>query len=125
MSPLTPPAYLQLTVTNMYHNNPFHNFEHAVHATMSVLKLLSRIIAPGLRESSTRAKDLHDCTYGITSDPLTQFVVTFSALVHDVDHQGVPNTQLVKERTCLAVVYKEKSVAEQNSGRNGLELAHG
>lgn len=43
------PAILQLVheyvaeLAKMYHNNPFHNFEHASHVTMSVAKLLSRI----------------------------------------------------------------------------------
>jgi 3'5'-cyclic nucleotide phosphodiesterase len=54
-------------------------------------------------------------TYGITSDPLTQFSCVFSALIHDVDHSGVPNATLVKERTELACRYQNKSVAEQNS----------
>ena len=39
----------------------------------------------------------------------------FSALVHDLDHLGVPNTVLVNENTSLARKYKGKSVAEQNS----------
>lgn len=52
---------------------------------------------------------------GITSDPLTRFAVFFAALIHDVDHQGVPNTQLVKESSALADCYSNKSVAEQNS----------
>jgi hypothetical protein len=38
-----------------------------------------------------------------------------SIVIHDVDHSGVPNAQLVKEQTDLAVLYKNKSVAEQNS----------
>jgi hypothetical protein len=29
-------------------------------------------------------KNLHDHTYGITSDPLTQLAVVFAALIHDV-----------------------------------------
>ena len=58
---------------------------------------------------------MHDHTYGITSDPLTQFACAFSALIHDVDHPGVPNSQLVKENTTMAKFYKGKSVAEQNS----------
>jgi hypothetical protein len=58
---------------------------------------------------------LHDHTYGITSDPLTQFSVVMAALIHDVDHRGVPNFILCKEDPNLATVYKEKSVAEQNS----------
>jgi len=96
-----------------YRRNPFHNFEHASHVTMSVTKLLSRIVAPDLDDADE--KDLHDHTYGITSDPLTQFSCVFSALIHDIDHQGVPNAQLVKEGAKIASIYKNKSVAEQNS----------
>jgi hypothetical protein len=61
------------------------------------------------------AARLHDHTYGITSDPLTQFACVFSALIHDIDHPGVPNTQLIKEDEKLAVMYQSRSVAEQNS----------
>jgi class 3 adenylate cyclase len=103
-------------IASMYQNNPFHNFEHASHVTMSVVKLLSRIVAPDVDAvNSDLDSTLHDYTYGITSDPLTQFACVFSALIHDVDHPGVPNTQLVAENPQLARFYKEKSVAEQNS----------
>ena len=61
------------------------------------------------------ASKMHDHTYGITSDPLTQFACAFSALIHDVDHPGVSNAQLVEENSVLAKIYKGKSVAEQNS----------
>ena len=114
---------------------------------MSVVKLLSRIVAPKSidRSKMTSAEkissELHDHTYGITSDPLTQFAVVLSALIHDVgklsflhalnagrdssanfqliclcsssDHTGVPNAQLVKENAKVAAYYKGKSVAEQ------------
>lgn len=92
---------------------------------MSVTKLLSRIVAPSEFDFDERALNpsgkkkiastLHDHTYGITSDPLTQFACVFSALIHDVDHTGVPNSQLVKEKTSLAAYYNDKSIAEQNS----------
>ena len=87
---------------------------------MSVTKLLSRIVAPTELELDTdsgesRLATLHDHTYGITSDPLTQFACAFSALIHDVDHTGVPNAQLIKEGSNLATVYNNRSVAEQNS----------
>jgi len=36
-------------------------------------------------------------------------------LIHDVDHAGVPNAQLVKENDPVAVAYKNQSVLEQNS----------
>ena len=106
-------------VAALYQDHPFHNFEHASHVAMSVSKLLSRIVAPSeieLDENAAKSgKTLHDHTYGITSDPLTQFACIFSALIHDIDHPGVPNTQLVKENARIAQFYKGKSVAEQNS----------
>jgi hypothetical protein len=105
-------------IASLYHDNPFHCFEHASHVTMSVSKLLSRIAAPddlGKSGEMDMASALHDHTYGITSDPLTQFSVVMAALIHDVDHRGVPNFVLCKEEPNLAAVYKEKSVAEQNS----------
>jgi 3'5'-cyclic nucleotide phosphodiesterase len=84
---------------------------------MSVGKLLSRIVAPEVVAQGQGDYDsqVHDHTYGITSDPLIQFAVVFSALIHDVDHPGVPNAALVKEGSPLAVHYHLKSVAEQNS----------
>jgi ribosomal protein S4 len=46
---------------------------------------------------------------------LTQFTLVFSALVHDVDHIGVSNYQLIQEKATIAQLYKNKSVAQQNS----------
>ena len=40
--------------------------------------------------------------------------MVFSAVIHDADHPGVTNAQLVKENTRNAQYYK-KSIAEQNS----------
>jgi hypothetical protein len=61
------------------------------HVTMSVNKLIRRIVAPELNEQGKNvdhagklAAQLHDYTYGITSDPLAMFAMTFSALIHDV-----------------------------------------
>lgn len=68
---------------------------------------MSNVLFPRFLTSST----LHS----ITSDPLTQFACILSALIHDVDHTGVPNTQLAKENRTMASYYKERSVAEQNS----------
>ena len=106
-------------VAGMYHDHAFHNFEvcaisgpysstgpeweliafvsscfctqHACSVSMSVTKLLSRIVAPDrsfhtsrvAKKGSAHASALHDHTYGITSDPLTQFACCFAALIHD------------------------------------------
>jgi 3'5'-cyclic nucleotide phosphodiesterase len=110
-------------IAAIYRSNPFHNFEHASHVTMSVVKLLSRIVAPqqleddseSYHDAAERASTLHDHTYGITSDPLTQFSCVLSALIHDIDHPGVPNAQLINEDNAIAKHYNGKSPAEQNS----------
>ena len=52
---------------------------------------------------------------GLSRNPLAQLVIILACLVHDVDHPGVSNAQSVVEKSHLAVLYKEKSVAEQNS----------
>lgn len=79
---------------------------------------MSRIKAPEVlddHKGNDFAASLHDHTYGITSDPLTQFACALSALIHDVDHTGVPNTQLCIENGALADKYNNRSVAEQRS----------
>jgi hypothetical protein len=109
-------------IASMYRDNPFHCFEHASHVTMSVTKLLSRVVTSDAIDynkmsykKKTATSELHKYTFGITSDPLTHFALAFSALIHDVDHPGVSNAQLVKEGSTMAKTYKEKSVLEQNS----------
>ena len=101
---------------------------------MSVTKLLARVVtsdsdnafynntAPSSRKKDTMGSEekeatenLHEYTYGITSDPLIHFACALSALVHDVDHTGVPNSQLIKENATIAAAYRNQSVAEQNS----------
>jgi hypothetical protein len=94
---------------------------------MSAVKLLKRIVMSDnvdyRRDSKQKAtdkvkaiaKDLHQATYGISSDPVTQFSTVFSALIHDTGHTGVPNGQLAKEEPDTAERYRNKSIAEQRS----------
>jgi class 3 adenylate cyclase len=102
-------------IAHTYHANSFHNFDHATHVMLSVVKLLKRIVAPTQNEEDIDDEAMHDYTFGITSDPLTQFSVVLSALVHDIDHSGVPNSRLSQEQERLAQIYHGKSIAEQNS----------
>lgn len=112
-------------VSLLYHDHAFHNFEHCAHVLMSVMKLLSRILESKLSASDNWGDggggggvgvgEFDDHAYGITSDPLLEFSCLFSALIHDVDHSGVPNSQLVKENTTTASRYNNRSVAEQHS----------
>eukprot|EP00934_Nitzschia_sp_Nitz4_P005687 Nitzschia sp. Nitz4//scaffold314_size20990//18196//20845//NITZ4_008633-RA/size20990-augustus-gene-0.26-mRNA-1//-1//CDS//3329547476//5677//frame0 len=108
------------TFADMYRPNAFHSFEHASHVTASVAKLLSRIVTSDSTQQTQGPSDIDDTdiaghSYGITNDPLTQFAVVFSAIIHDIDHQGVPNAQLVREDNPMVKKYKGKSLAEQNS----------
>lgn len=86
---------------------------------MSVNKLLSRIIASGRAVQQAQRSNTvgtpQDNSYGIASDPLLHLAIIFSALIHDVDHSGVPNNVLVNEKAEIATLYRERSVAEQNS----------
>jgi hypothetical protein len=82
------------------------------HVLMSSHQLLKRVIRA---DQDREMEQTNDYTSIIASDPVTQFAIVFCALIHDVDHTGVPNSQLVKEKAHIAVEYKNKSVAEQNS----------
>jgi class 3 adenylate cyclase len=92
-------------IATKYQNNSFHNFEHASHVVMSTKFLLNQMDKQSNVENTNR----------LTLDPLVRLAIVFGALVHDVDHLGVPNSQLTKEQTALAVLYKDRCVAEQNS----------
>ena len=104
-------------IASGYWEQPFHNFEHASHVILSANKLLKRINA--LDEDKygdvLTSQDVHEHTYGIGTDPLTQFAIVFSALCHDVCHTGVPNGQLAEEEPDLADEYCYRSIAEQHS----------
>lgn len=50
-----------------------------------------------------------------TSDPLTRFACVWAALVHDVDHSGVSNAQLVAENDKVAIEFNGESPAERHS----------
>jgi hypothetical protein len=51
----------------------------------------------------------------VNSDPVTIFAIVFSALIHDLDHRGVSNAQLIAEEPDMARLFRNKSIAEQNS----------
>lgn len=110
-------------IASLYNANPFHNFAHASYVVMAITKYMNRIIAAtelDLGDKSERFRSsvqeaLHDHTYGITSDPLTHFACAFSALIHDVQHPGVPNNRMIIENEDIAERYQGRSVAEQNS----------
>jgi hypothetical protein len=109
-----------LAICHGYHSArevPYHNVEHAYHVFLSANKLLDLMLCDkkeGSGNNDPRYRTRR-ATFGIKSDPLAQFAFLFSALVHDVDHTGISNRQLVLESDDLAVLYNDQSVAEQRS----------
>jgi hypothetical protein len=97
-------------IFEQYRNVPYHNFEHAYHVTISANKLLDLILCEE-QDSKRHVRP----TYGLKYDPLSQLALIFSAIVHDVEHQGISNRQLVHESDELALLYNDQSVAEQRS----------
>jgi hypothetical protein len=105
---------LQKYVTKIlsgYRRVPYHSFEHAYQVIISSNKLMDLILqsqsTDSLKTSSTKLR--------FDEDPLMHLALLFAALIHDVDHQGVPNQQLVIENDPLALQYNDRSVAEQQS----------
>lgn len=117
-------------IAGLYNDNPFHGFSHASHVMvrsgyklsmptykyrqMAVNKLMTRVV--DAKDSiGVDSEQLHVGSYGITSDPLTQFACLLAALGHDADHPGVPNEIFQKEKPNLAQKYKGQSIAEKRS----------
>jgi len=86
---------LAKSVQSGYNLTPYHNFTHASHVFLSALMLL--------KEAT------------IVFTRVEKAALLFTAIVHDLEHQGVPNAQLVKEVSPLALQYANKSVAENHS----------
>ncbi|KAG7372490.1 3'5'-cyclic nucleotide phosphodiesterase [Nitzschia inconspicua] len=91
-----------------YQDVPYHNYQHCEHVTRSANKLMDMILhrVPG---------ETAPLTYGFRDDPLMQFALLFSALIHDVQHRGIPNRQLAMEDDELAIKYNDQSIAENQS----------
>eukprot|EP00587_Corethron_hystrix_P001943 CAMPEP_0113301108 /NCGR_PEP_ID=MMETSP0010_2-20120614/2475_1 /TAXON_ID=216773 ORGANISM="Corethron hystrix, Strain 308" /NCGR_SAMPLE_ID=MMETSP0010_2 /ASSEMBLY_ACC=CAM_ASM_000155 /LENGTH=626 /DNA_ID=CAMNT_0000154677 /DNA_START=90 /DNA_END=1967 /DNA_ORIENTATION=+ /assembly_acc=CAM_ASM_000155 len=97
-------------IGGMYRDVPYHNVEHALQVTTSADTIISMMCPKG-----SAKYDGHDRTYGIAHDPVARLAVVFAAWIHDADHIGLTNRYLVSKGHELAILYNDKSVAEQNS----------
>eukprot|EP00978_Attheya_sp_CCMP212_P025722 scaffold83272_cov55-Attheya_sp.AAC.4 len=118
-------------ICSLYRDMEYHNVAHAYHVVVSANKLLDLMLtededyirsesaAVGIAEASSptgsKRRSKLPPTYGIRADPMAQLALIFSALVHDVDHPGVTNRQLVTESDEIAILYNDQSPAEQRS----------
>lgn len=62
-----------------------------------------------------RSKLLKSFKQDIYPDAFSKFAFAFAAFIHDVDHQGVPNTRLVLEKDQVVELHGNSSVAEKHS----------
>lgn len=99
--------YVRTTLVG-YNDCPYHSFEHAYHVTISTNKLVDMIVHQSPNETPAH-------TFGFRDDPLMQFCMIFSAIIHDFDHRGIPNRQLALEDEDLAMKFNDQSIAENNS----------
>jgi len=115
-------------IAELYRNVHYHNLQHATHVTLSANKLIDILLSckyndQKVDENADSSSEPYTAetferylnTFGISEDPLVHFALVFSALVHDVEHKGLPNAQLIQEQDKLSFVYINKSVAEQHS----------
>ena len=119
-------------IASLYHDHPFHNFGHATHASMSLTILLSRMVGNtnyNVNQKDDKSNDdfmkalsNHNRTFGISSDPLAQFAMVFAALMHNIDHPGAPNRQLIRESSPLVQKYGAKCASQLNAIQKGWEL---
>jgi len=84
-------------ISRNYHNNPYHNFQHAVDTTNVMAWLLS------LHHVRNALPDLY------------VFVLLLSALVHDLDHPGTDNNWEIKTQSERARRYNNIAVLEHHS----------
>jgi hypothetical protein len=87
-----------------YNDTPYHCNEHAFHVLLSVNKLMDIML-----------QNKKTSTYGLRGDVYAQFAALFAALIHDVEHKGVPNRQLSIENDPLSILYNDQSIAENRS----------
>jgi hypothetical protein len=100
---------------------------------MSTVKLFGRISSQNLNNGNhvgeAQLMSPESYSYWLTFNPLIKFGSVLAALIHDADHQGVPNSQLVKEeeenelqQLFMLNNYGKVSVAEQHSVNIGWKL---
>jgi hypothetical protein len=73
-----------VVIASLYKDNSFHDYEHA----SNVLSAVDRLI--GLVGLPNGGWDYRNLTYGcgIAREPWNHFALVFSAMIHDVDHNG-------------------------------------
>jgi 3'5'-cyclic nucleotide phosphodiesterase len=101
-------------LSKLFKGNAFHNFEHCCDVVKAAEKILDIAINDGNASHFTDGNQ-NASIRAVLSDPRTRLTIAFAALIHEVGHIGVSNSEFVNVEPDLAGVYKGRSVTEQNS----------
>lgn len=99
-------------ILSLYRDVPFHNISHAVHVVVSANKLLEFILS---QDFWTGKNQRPSPTFGLQEDPIALSALIFAALIHDVDHAAISNTQRAITEPKLALQYNDQSLSENHS----------
>ena len=73
-----------VVIASLYQDNSFHDYEHASNVLSAVDRLIGLVSLP---EGGWDCRNLkYGC--GIAREPWNHFALVFSAMIHDVDHNG-------------------------------------
>ena len=103
-------------IASFYHDHPFHNFLHASNVAMSVVKMLSGIES----YTNTWLFDAIDQSRGgaaqaLCVSPISRLACLLAAIVHGVEHTGVPNAVAVGENEASSYRFNGRSLSQQLS----------
>lgn len=104
-------------IASLYNNVHFHNFEHAVHVTMSMNKIIDTIVESvqdGKLGNGSICRDM-------CQNSSLHFAMILSSLIHDVEHTGCSNKILGSGNHKIAKRFTGPS-AERNSIQVAIEL---
>jgi len=93
-------------VENVYRDNPYHCFKHAVDVTHTTYRFIQLV------------------RQHVNLSQIEMFALLVAALVHDMDHPGVTNAYLIATRDPLALMYNDESVLENLHLERFFSLCH-
>lgn len=96
-----------------HHENPYHNFRHAIDVMQATFHFLIRLgcIPPPPFKRAPNCSMIPPIGPAVFT-PEESLVVLIAAIGHDISHPGVTNAFLVSSRSPMAQVFNDKSVLE-------------
>ncbi|KAG5358505.1 cAMP-specific 3',5'-cyclic phosphodiesterase 4C [Yarrowia sp. B02] len=96
-----------------HHENPYHNFRHAIDVMQATFQFLIRLgcLPPPPFKRAPNCSMIEPIGPAVFT-PAESLVVLIAAIGHDISHPGVTNAFLVSSRSPMAQVFNDKSVLE-------------